>query len=321
MNKTFKLSLILFLHLTTQASNFEQIWRDMQKCYTFLRKETNGTDIPKKMLYHPQWQNFGLKIDNLINGKPNKHFLKNATIAGTMVRSGMNIGQTYEICFLNQCIRPETRQLLKKFNEPSHLGLQKECREWQCSSNTLGQLFYAGRILERINHNNIDSIIELGAGFGALAHIFKSAAPNVNYYIIDLPELLAIQYLYLNVSMPDEDIHIHTQTNSPDLAKKGIHLIPIHIAHKLNLDTSIFISNFALSEATYYVQELIAQKKFFNASMVYLTGQLEGWGKFGFEVEDQVFSAVRQQFDQVTCQPFHLLLSSLKSYEIIATRM
>ena len=314
--------LTVLLSCTTHiaAESFKDTWLEMQNHYTAMRKQLNLTahESMRKLLYHPQWQNFSAQIKQLITGQPNQNFLQFPAITATMVRSGMGIGQAYETCYLTQCISKKTKAILARFTEPEVCRLKKECTEFNCNTNTLGQLFYAARILEQTPSENIQTIVEFGGGYGCLAHIFKKTLPHANIYIIDIPELLSIQYVYLKTALPFEKIHVHTPDNLRSLHENGIHLIPTHIMMDLDLRTDLFISNFALSEVTEHVQQMVAEKKFFNAQTCYITGQLDGWGSFGFEDHSSVHAHIRSCYAQVTCHPFHLFLATLKSYEIIA---
>jgi putative sugar O-methyltransferase len=300
-----------------QTSSFEETWHEMQQSYRCLCSEVQSYST-KDLFYHPQWKKFSAQIRALIMGIPNRNFLRHNAIAATMVRSGMKIGQTYEMCYLDQCISSRTKELLSRFKEENVFRQPKECSAFQCSSNTLGQLFYVARILENIDPESIHTITELGGGFGCLSYAFKLILPKANYHIIDIPELLAIQYLFLKSVLPHENIYLHVDSQGCDLEKKGIHLIPVHIIDELRLRSDVFVSNFALSEATNYVQRLVADKNFFDAKLAYITGQLDGWGKYGFEQETTIFETVNRCFGNVYCQPFHLILASLRSYEIIA---
>jgi hypothetical protein len=46
-------------------------------------------------------------------------------------------------------------------------------------------------------------ILEIGGGFGGLARIFKLIAPNVKYFILDLPQSLFFSFLYVKTNFPD----------------------------------------------------------------------------------------------------------------------
>lgn len=320
-NQVLLAAIILALHtINLSANNFNATWFEMQENYaTMCRQLEQNTHVPmRKLLYHPQWQNFSAQIKQLITGKPNPNFLQFPAIAATMVRSGMHVGQSYELCYLTQCISEKTKRTLAAFVEPRICTMPKECTEFNCNANTLGQIYYAARILEQTPPENIRSIIEFGGGYGCLAHIFKSVLPQTTIYIIDIPELLSIQYVYLKSALPNEPIHLHTPNNLKNLHEAGIHLIPTHIMMQLDLQADLFVSNFALSEVTAHVQQMVADKRFFDAHTCYITGQLDGWGDFGFENHHTMHTHIRSRYQHVMCEPFHLILAALKSYELIA---
>lgn len=74
-------------------------------------------------------------------------------------------------------------------------------------------------------------MLEIGAGFGAIASFFMNKFRNLTCYIIDIPESLAFSYIYLSMTRPDLDVRLIDQpgkwaeTDGVDLV-----LIPAHLA-------------------------------------------------------------------------------------------
>ena len=145
--------------------------------------------------------------------------------------------------------------------------------------------------------------------------------PEVTLVLIDFPELLSLQYLYLSSSLPDAQIVVHS-TIPETLQEGAIHLVPVFLIKDMSFQADAFISTFALSEATPYLQNLIIEKKFFNASICYLAGQLMGWNSLNFVNQALVLNGVRSVYNDVLCEPFHALstnfIKDLPSYELLA---
>ena len=296
--------------------SFNEQWLLMQENY----KKMLITFPQQEQYCNNCWKTNQRAIEKIILGTPNQRFLYEPVISGAMVRRGYTLFQKYEDTFILDCIHPETKKLVLSYKETSFGLLPKECKELNCSTSTLGCLFYAAKILDNPNKPEIKTIMDFGGGYGNLTRIFKQLLPEVTLFIVDLPELIAIQYLFLNSTLPDTKIYVHTEKT--DMFEQGaIHLIPIYLVEKLNLTTDLFVSTFALSETPLFVQNLVINKNFFNASMCYATGQLHGWGNFNFEQHDTVFNSIRALYSYVSCQPFHHMLeSSLSSYEIVGIR-
>jgi len=83
-------------------------------------------------------------------------------------------------------------------------GNAKEFEEGRYSSIFLDHLYICLRNIEIIKR--FDRVMEIGAGYGELARIFKIIIPGLIYTIIDLPEALFFSYLYLTINFPDMKI-------------------------------------------------------------------------------------------------------------------
>lgn len=65
------------------------------------------------------------------------------------------------------------------------------------SGNRIRHVFLLKKIFEYCQINKVDSVIELGGGYGCMAKIFNDLDNSVNYTIFDLPEVNLLQYYYL----------------------------------------------------------------------------------------------------------------------------
>lgn len=321
MKKLICLGLLVSVISRTEQRSFNDLWTEMQKNYQSLYNAfCTRNQYDKETFYHPCWEQNTREIQQLIMGRPTTNFLHCSAIGRTMVRQSFDVGQHQEICFLKHCTKPEISRLIENFKESTTGNLPIGCGEFKCTINSLGQLYYAARILEKTKSTNeVDTIVEIGGGFGNLAYIFKNLLPESTIVIFDLPELLSIQWLYLTSSLPNTSIEMH-QTAPTTLTKQGIHLIPIFLLPKIHVNADVFVSNFALSEATTPVQQSVVNKNYFNAPICYITGQLHGW-RDGFVNQELILSSVRTLYNTVNCVPFHLFTPKIgESYELIATR-
>ncbi|MFZ3138518.1 MAG: putative sugar O-methyltransferase, partial [Thermodesulfovibrionales bacterium] len=310
------------IHQSTKIS-FEQTWKIMQKEYLALNTalSANGYSDFEDVYCHSKWIDAKKQISQLILGEINPKFLFNPVISTMMVRQDFTTAQEYEIAFLEHCISDTTKQLLSQFKDTDFGYLPHNCIEFNCSVNTLGQLFYAARVLERIDKQSVNTIVEFGGGYGNLARIFKMIIPESTFFIFDLPELIALQFLFLKNTLPWAEVLIHSQPEK--IYKNGvIHLIPVYLLKDVCLKTDLFVSAFALSEAPEVVQEIVSNKQFFNADLCYLTGQLLGWGpQHNWEHHHVIHTNLRNNYSMVECQPFHIFKKEQLSYEIIGMNL
>lgn len=63
-------------------------------------------------------------------------------------------------------------------------------------------------ILPQLLQGGHKYVLEIGGGWGGLAHHFKSIVPNCTYIIIDLPETLLFSASYISLLNPDKEIYI-----------------------------------------------------------------------------------------------------------------
>ena len=232
-----------------------------------------------------------------------------------MVVSGWDKRQEFEVSFLKNYLSKRVANLIANYCEPVVGPNTKECGELNCSANALHLLCYAAKILDMYESPEI--LVEFGSGYGCLAHIFKQLLPNCTLLLIDIPELLAIQYLYLRYALPHATIVFHSEVKE-EFQRGAIHLIPVHFLENLNVRADFFVSTFAISESPKDVQKIVCNKKFFNADMVYIVGQLNGWNNM-FEDHSLICNAVREVYSSSVCMPFYYTLdSNIDSYELFA---
>lgn len=123
---------------------------------------------------------------------------------------------------------------------------------------------------------NTKSIIEFGGGYGNMARIIRKMNKNITYIIIDLPELLALQYVYLGSLEDESEINI-VNIDNPDIKKGKINLVPSDLVYKgeLSVHAESFISTWALSECPEYLQNFVYSKNFFDSKKMLLASFID----------------------------------------------
>lgn len=312
----FSLCLLLITN-GMQAATFEDIWFDMQIMYGQISSVFESKNID---LAGDYWLSQQRDFKNILLGTPNKDIWYSRAISATMIRRGFSRDQNFELWYINTCLDKEVKDKIKSYRDTDFNLMPFECTELQCSTNTLGHLYYAGKILEQAKNQKkeINKIIEFGAGYGNLARIFKTLLPQATIILIDLPEFLALQYIFLRSTLTSKII-VHTSV--PNNLEEGcIHLLPVYLMNEFMYKPDIFISTFALSEAPNITQKIVVQKSFFNADLIYLSGQLNGWNKgLGFEHHSFLHDAIRALYTKTICHPFHIFNEGFESYELQAS--
>lgn len=303
-------------------ADFSENWRMMQEEYKQLQSvfSPRMAELESQFM-HPYWKNQKDNMARIIRGREDHAVLTKGPISGPMVRPSRCRTQEYEIVCLSHCISESTKQLIARFSDTDFGGIPRSISEFNCSINALGQLYFFAKMLERNRPENIHLIIELGGGYGCLARVAKMILPSITYVLIDLPEYLVIQALFLRSTLPGVTIKVHTAL--PESFEPGIvHLVPVFLLSDLTINADLFISTAALSETPEYVQKLVVEKRFFDAPSSYITGQLNQWGSdYNFVHHGIVMQGIRSCYDLCFAQPLHHFEGSLHNYEIYGTRI
>jgi len=301
------------------TESFSGYWREMQREYEKIMRSFSHEVQLENNYMHPHWRQQRKLMAQIIQGAPDDKIMMRGPVAGSMVRNEFCKTQEYEMAYLRHCVPKHIQALLRSFKDTQFGGIQLLCREFNCSINSLGQLFFLARILERNKIEDINTIIELGGGYGCLARIAKMVLPSVTYVILDLPEYIALQSLYLRSTLPDIKVVVHTAC--PEKLETGtINLVPIFFLPNFTIRADIFLSFAALSETPEFVQKMVIERKFFNAYASYLTGPLNRWGaQYNFENHHIIVDGMRSCYNLCFAQPMHHFGGKLQSYDIYGT--
>lgn len=304
----------LIWYINSNSIEFSNAWITMQNEYKILKSNLNKEDKNYlNQFLHQYWQDCSKQLELLVLGSAYHSFLRHPVIENTMYRMGYSQVQDYELSFLKYCISEDTRNKIKQIKDTNIGGNQITISEFNCSINTLGQIFYLAKLLDLSKNLQIKTIIEFGGGFGCLAHITKQVLPHVTYIIFDIPEILAIEQLFL--SMESIKLKILKTKNEPIL-EGAVNLVPVYWLPDFNYNADIFISAFALTESSSYIQNIVLEKKFFESKISYITGQMKITG-VNWEDHNTIIQGIRRLYEKSYCQPFHRFFQGFSCCEII----
>ena len=297
---------------------FTILWSEMQWYYKTasqaVEKCSNNSDQ-----YTSHWESSTKEISDMLLGDVNQNFLRHKTVIHNMVRTNPE-RDTVENSHLSSCISKDQQKLFRDINNAA----DKDPYFW-FPVNRAGMQYYASKVNQLINiQKKSITITEIGGGFGDLCRTFKEINPDATYIIFDLPEMLAMQYLYLS-SMVDSPVIFHTKLPRPeDLTASAIHLVPsVFMNEMTNFKTDVFVSTFALSETSEEVQQFVIDQAFFNAKCVYIVGQIDGWKGIGMDwIVDHslLLDAIHSSFKLVITNPYHYFDVKMQSYEALARK-
>jgi SAM-dependent methyltransferase len=88
------------------------------------------------------------------------------------------------------------------------------------------EVLYRAGMLDRRASSSLKSgsrILEIGAGYGALAYYIQRAVPGVRYTVLDIPESLVYSAIYLSVLNPDAATNFLPNYEFPNLVQDNEH--------------------------------------------------------------------------------------------------
>lgn len=225
-----------------------------------------------EMYCHPYWATQKARFGRtLLRGLP-EAFLDDPIIRPNMVRRGWSEPQLHEERYLRSR-PPELRKLLMSFRESRVGGPFLECQFMCCSATSLGHLYYIIRIAEAFPEviEGRPALVEFGGGYGSFARGYRLLMAPGAYAIVDFPEFLVLQQLYLRLNGVEcAMVRVPEEFN----AKAGlVTLLPVHFLADTEVTGDLFVSHFALSETPTRLQELVARRRFFDCDALYVTGQ------------------------------------------------
>ena len=114
------------------------------------------------------------------------------------------------------------------------------------------------------------SVVEWGGGYGDMARIVRRMNSKITYVIVDLPEILALQYIYLASLEGEDSIHVIKPGDVGDVCFGKINLVPVDLVFdgRIRLQGESFISTWALTESQPVLQHEVLNGGFFGAKNI-----------------------------------------------------
>lgn len=118
----------------------------------------------------------------------------------------------------------------------------------------LNGLHHAGVIdllQQRARERGFARIVEIGAGYGNLAHAFRQTVGPVDYTIVDLPESLIYSTIWLSTVLPDERHTLLPSGARPPAAAPGFTFVANHMLGEFLPalgDVDLVVNTMSLSE-------------------------------------------------------------------------
>lgn len=320
-NYTFLLIVLGLFPISGFSLLGNNVWSSIFSEYHQLNKNLGAYQDRDSDFFTAYWKNNRERFRKIIDQRDPGNFLADPYLAGAMVRGGYGSCQEFEETYLMNCLTEKAHQIIHSIKDVDQRWLKHESREFSCSTNTLGHMFYLGRIIDLLS--DLPAVmIEFGSGYGNFARVFRQAYPNSTEILIDFPEMLALAYYFLRLTLPNTKILLHKNAGQA-VEPNAINLIPVFFIDQLQQNCDVFVSTFALSETTSFLQNLVVSNKFFDARLVYLTGQIDGWRGIGHTwMTDHtiLMKGIRGLYPTSFCSLFHIFSKNMASYEMIGIK-
>jgi len=245
------------------------------------------------------WGSWSGKIRNTFKTNVPINFLANPLIAYTMVfQRNKGVKETQDrLNYIKKIFNPEIMQNILR--EDYIGGPVISNSFFKTSANRAHHTLHLASYFESTKKYfwESSSIIEFGGGYGNMARLIRKMNPNMTYIIVDLPELLALQYVYLGSLESEENLNIFSSKS--DSIKIGkINLISSNLiySNEISIHAESFISTWALSECPNFLQKFVIENDFFSASNILIASLVDANNCMGDLIENKNLSTVKVPF-------------------------
>jgi hypothetical protein len=269
----------LFLLPKLKESTTIQRFRHFSKTYSQLLILFGNNDALQRGSDCYSWDSWSGQIRSAFQDMVPINFLSHDVIRYTMVYGGGGIDSSEVNTRIMACrdilgdLR--TRVLLTE----DYLGMPTICdSNFMTSANRAhhaSHLAYYYKMSSKYLWD-VSSIIEWGGGYGSMARIVRRINPSLTYIIADLPELLALQYVYLASLLGPDDLHI-IDSDASSIAIGKINLVSseLLITGKVSIQCATFLSTWALTECPEYIQRFVYNSCFLGARNVFIASCID----------------------------------------------
>jgi hypothetical protein len=255
-----------------KLSRFREIRSQYWKVYRALSVTDSKLEIIDLTPAGYDWKTWSRDIRQAFRKKVPLNFLRQPTIAKTMVFGGMRdfdaANRRVEVvreAYTEECAR---RLLVEDY-----IGLPRIVNaKYKTSANRAHHAYHLAsyQIATQRTIWNCGCIVEWGGGYGGMARIIRRSNKSITYILIDLPELCALQYVYLASLEGHEEVNLVLPGTS--VARGKVNIVPVGglFTDRAAIHGDAFISTWALSESSKELQKLVVDRRFFGASGVLL---------------------------------------------------
>jgi putative sugar O-methyltransferase len=149
----------------------------------------------------------------LLAGLPIMSSIKNGLLTLVTDKHALfNIGQSLSYNFITRMMweyasRQDHEGLLVRLSEPEEGNPPRVYSYGKLISQDLANSFLEFKLItDSIESDDLETIIELGGGYGRTAYVFLKILQNLKYIVVDIPPALYISERYLSSQFPQKKV-------------------------------------------------------------------------------------------------------------------
>ena len=222
------------------------------------------------------WQCKSEEIKTAFTGGVPLNFLKQPTIEHTMVHRGSRKSTIERIDFI---LKVWTHMKARAVLREDYIGLPeinngRFATSTNRSHHAYHLAYYEHKVKKSVEKWN--NVIEWGGGYGDMARLVRKLNEKCTYTIFDLPELCALQYIYL-YGLLGEQVNLVVPGEGPIIEGK-INVAPVSIlmSEESKVSAETFISTWGLTESPKEAQVSVFQRDFLGAKNILIASSPDG---------------------------------------------
>lgn len=274
LQKAYRHSISLILYFFVKGvskEDFQNIYNDLKKEY-ILKKDSYNFDE----FVMPKWKENLAEIEKYFLNDFSFSFLNYSVIKRTMFLHSSRKWKNLQKELVSEYFGKDDA---KRIIMESGVGMPLlNDFEYLTSGNSIHHAYHLAKFFSEteVDFKKLNTIVEVGGGYGNMARIYNNMNKDTTYIIIDIPIFSFIQKLYLTLVLGSEKVNLID--DKLELKNNTINLVPLDrgimqkISEKLK-NTDLFISTWALSESNKNMQNSIKNLDYFNARYLLLAYQ------------------------------------------------
>jgi hypothetical protein len=257
------------------SDSYTGIVQDAQKLLgRYMEEEKQQDEAFLKTLVHPYWQHVReLDQEKIQSVGLREDFLRDKQLQLNIGWGGGPLQAWHRNVLTEHMIGTELYEYIahdfieSRVGSPYLANGPVEMQQKPLTPGLFAHAYYLGRATKK-GAMVPAKVLEFGGGYGGCARLFMGKWPSATYCILDTPESLIVQYVYLTMN----GVPVHALGDN-EVPKRGmVNLVPFWRVASVNYRADLFLSTFALTETTDGMRQEVERKDFFGAPVVYIQG-------------------------------------------------